>query len=345
MKGVDDDGMIVLHQPRPADKSADRVRIKKENVLMAYSSAASDLPAYPVYPQNGFGAQSPYGDWYMYNDWALCEQFKSAFDHVYVVVDGARVRLEVSIKKLTMDHTAEGKISKKMVDVLSVHVGVRIPNGPLFPHINGKVVKEAFEMLGFNVLKQNRSGVKFNGERIKDKGLGGDMFHVNIRPRDGDILGAFYPPQLEVKVKGTRQFLEYQIFDHPEIGQMLCYKTCHRYKAHAYEQLQAMGKVPHNWCICDQIEKSKPGPSRGAGGQSGAAAFLAALKAQKEAKGSSACKHFPLGKCYAVGGKGPRCAFLHEGDPTKITCALGAACKGPQRCGYLHSTEVDEDLL
>ena len=29
--------MIVLHQPRPADKSVDRVKIKKEDVLLAYS--------------------------------------------------------------------------------------------------------------------------------------------------------------------------------------------------------------------------------------------------------------------------------------------------------------------
>ena len=186
--------------------------------------------------------------------------------------------------------------------------------------------------------------MKFNGERIKDKGLEGDMFHVNLRPRDGDIFGAFYPPQLDVTVKGTRQYLEYQLFDHPEIDGMICNQTCHRYKAHAFDQLRTIDKVPRHWCICGQIEKSKPGPSRGAGGSSGTAAFLAALKAHKEAKGQSACKHFPLGKCYSVGGKGPRCAFLHEGDPKKIQCALGANCKGPERCGYLH-TDADTDML
>ena len=42
--------------------------------------AASELPAYPALPQHGFGAQSMYGDWYVYNDFELCQQFKEKYD-------------------------------------------------------------------------------------------------------------------------------------------------------------------------------------------------------------------------------------------------------------------------
>lgn len=71
-------------------------------------------------------------------------------------------------------------------------------------------------------------------------------------------------------------------------------------------------------------------------------AFLAALGAKKKAKGVQSCKHFTIGKCYAVGGKGPQCAFAHDGDADRIVCALGAACKGPSRCGYLHPPPDDD---
>ena len=205
----------------------------------------------------------------------------------------------------------------------------------MFRHINGAMIKEAFERHGLMVLKQNRSGVKFNGQRIKDAGVGGEMIHVNIRPRDGDILGAFYPPQLYVVVKGTDQYLDFVIYSHPELQDAICTQLCHRYKAHMYAQLNSLGKVPRNWCVCDQVEGRKPGPARGAG-PSGAAAFMAALNARKSEKGTADCAHFAKGKCYAVGGKGPKCAFRHDGDPKTIPCGLGAMCKGPSRCGYNH---------
>ena len=64
------------------------------------------------------------------------------------------------------------------------------------------MIAKFFEEQGFCALKLNRAGVKFNGQRIKDAGLGGEMFHMNIRPMNGDILGAFYPEQVRVQVKG-----------------------------------------------------------------------------------------------------------------------------------------------
>jgi hypothetical protein len=335
--------MIVLHQLRPEDQHADRIKIKKEEVLMAYSTIAAELPAYPLMPQYGFGAKSVYGDWYVYNDWDLCEQFAKACVALEVRVgDGHIVTLKVSCKKLTIDKIKEGQIGDKQIDIMSLHVGIRIPNGPLFRHIHPSMLIQYFENNQFRTLKQSRGGVKFNGVRIRAAGLEGETIHLNIRPFDGDILGAFYPPQIEIMVKGTRQFIDYTIFDHPEIDGLVCVKTCHRYKAHAYQQLNALGKVPRNWCICGE-RQPRPGPPRGAGSSanSGTAAFLAALGAQQKAKGSAHCKHFMIGKCHAVGGKSTKCAFIHEGSPEKINCELGTQCKGPPRCKYFHAS-IDE---
>jgi hypothetical protein len=332
--------MIVLHQIRPEDPRTDRIKIKKEEVLMAYSIMAAELPAYPLMPQYGFGAKSPYGDWYVYNDYDLCEQFSTACVALEVQTgDGQTVHLKVTSQKLTVDKIKEGQIGAKQIDVMSLHIGVRVPNGPLFRYIQPQMLIEYFKSNQFRTLKQSRGGVKFNGERIRNAGLGGEMIHLNIRPYDGDILGAYYPPQIEIMVKGTRQFIDYVIYDHPEINGLLCPKTCHRYKAVSFQQLNALGKVPRSWCICDE-KQPRPGPSRGAGSSanSGTAAFLAALGAQQKAKGNAHCKHFQVGKCHAVGGKGAKCAFLHEGAPEKINCELGSQCKGPPRCKYLHAS-------
>ena len=335
----EDDGVIILHQLRPEENDHDRVKIKKEDVLMAYSRLASELPAYPPLPQHGFGAQSMYGDWYIYNDYSLCKQFEADYEWVHVYIgESTRIPLRVSIKKLTIDKVKDGKISSAQVDMMSLHIGIKVPNGPLFRHINTSMLVDYFKGGNFATLKQNRAGVKFNGERIRAAGLSGEMIHLNIRPYDGDVFGAFYPPQIELMVMGTRQYLDYKIFDHPEVDGLICKMTCHRYKAHSYQQLNAIGKVPRHWCICDESQKSKPGKPRGAG-PSGMAAFLAALGEHKAQKGQNKCKHFDVGKCYAVGGgKGVPCAFLHEGSPDKITCELGAQCKGPPRCKYAHPT-------
>lgn len=331
-----EDGVLVFHQPRPKDREMDRIKIKREEVLMAYTDCASDIPEYPVMPQHGFGAQSMYGDWFVYNDMELCTKFVEQYDSMVVrTEEGAIITLTVKAMPLSVNSIKEGKMNAKIVDSLSVHIGVKLPNGILFRYITGAMIKKFFEERGFRVLKQNRAGVKFNGQRIKDAGLGGEMFHMNIRPVNGDVLGAFYPEQVELLVRGTNQYLDYKIFDHPDLKGMICQDDCHRYKNYAFDQLRALEVLPRNWCQCDELAKSKPGPSRG--GPSGAQAFFAALRAHKAAKGVSECQHFKVGKCYAVGGKGAKCAFAHDVDPGTIECALGNACKGPPKCAYAHS--------
>ena len=99
-----------------------------------------------------------YGDWYVYNDFELCQQFKEKYDYIVVIDDKQKeIQLEVSIKKLTIEKISDGKMGQKQVDVFSVHIGVKIPNGIMFRHINGGMIKHAFEHYDLLVLKQNRA--------------------------------------------------------------------------------------------------------------------------------------------------------------------------------------------
>ena len=90
------------------------------------------------------------------------------------------------------------------------------------------MIKVAWQRHGFEVLKMNREGIKVGGKRLKGVGTELNRFHFNIRPRDSDLAHAAYPHLLDIKVHGTTQWLDYTMFEHPDLTGMVCVKYCHR---------------------------------------------------------------------------------------------------------------------
>lgn len=305
--------MIKLTQEKDAD--GERVIIDKALVLQAYSVATAEVPSMPMLPQNGFGAQSARGPWFLYNDLYLCQMFATVHECIVVKKGEAKIPLKVEAIDLTKSELKNGKMSSEMVKTLTVHVALRVPNGVLFRRINMAMLKEAWNTYDFIVLKANRAGVKFEGKRIRDKGTVSEEFHFDIRPRDGNIWGARFPEQVVLNIMGTRQYLEYKIFEHPDLTGAMCLSRCHRYFPNV---VQANGwKVEA--CPGHAFSGGKGGPS----GNSGMAAFMEAVNASRQEKAGTECKWYALGKCHYARSFGRKCDFQHtmpSPDPGLIAC-------------------------
>jgi hypothetical protein len=99
--------------------------------------------------------------------------------NITFIHEGKQVSLKVEVINLSERTVKEGKLSGSMAKALTVHVSMRIPHGKLFKLINMKMVKEAWSNHGFLVLKSNRSGVKFEGTRLREKGLDSAEYHLD----------------------------------------------------------------------------------------------------------------------------------------------------------------------
>jgi hypothetical protein len=138
-----------------------------------------------------------------------------------------QIQLELSVHKF--GELQEGKIDNSAMALETVHVLVVIPSGQLATVIDKSNLKLAWQVAGFEVLRLNRAGLKFGGKRLKGPGTELNRFHLNVKPRDGiGLAEATYPHLLEVKVRGTTQYLEYKMYEHPDLNGMVCLKHCHR---------------------------------------------------------------------------------------------------------------------
>jgi hypothetical protein len=346
------DGMIKLIQLKGAD---DRARIDKARVLAGYVLAAREVPSMPTLPQNGFGAQGPYGPWFVYNDLTLCELFKSHHDEIPIQdCEAPPIQLKVEVIDLTESSVKEGKMTSTMVKTLTVHAALRVPHGLLFRRINMKMLKEAWNKYDFVVLKANRAGVKFQGKRIREKGTDSEEYHFDVRPRDGNIWGAKFPEQLVLNVLGTSQYIEYRLFPHPDLNGELCLEHCHRYYP---ATLRRTG-----WNLDSCPGHGGKGKGKGAGRGRAASSsiddLLEAINANSQAKAGEECKWYAQGKCYYTRTKGRKCDFAHTSplDPGLIPCMhpkkspIDSACK-VKDCAYLHvcaeaeEPDGDADML
>ena len=216
-------GMIILHQ-LARDDFADRFPITKDKILVIYSAATTEIPDFPRLPQHGFGTKSKYGDWFVYNDWKLCEKFVDEHPVLQMEVmpdpqyPDRTFQVQISTKavKLSGD-LKEGQISSTALANFTVHVVVHVGQGLIFKRIKLSHLQEAFSRNDFMTYKANQAGVRVAGERVKSKGVLTEGYHLNIRPVNGDIFGAIFPAFLRVLVDGTTQYLDYRIFPMPDI--------------------------------------------------------------------------------------------------------------------------------
>ena len=341
------EGMIVIHQEKfPGYK--DRLPIPKESVLVAYSAAALEMDL-PKLPQAGFGSNSRYGDWFAYNPFDICEQFVEENPVLIVSVEfedhsvlGAPVAMRLIDIQLTTrvvklsGSLKDGKMSASAIANFTVHVSAIVPNGNLFNRITFEHFKEAFDYYDFTVYKSNEAGTKIAGKTIKGKGTHSGAFHFNIRPRSGNIYGADYPAQLVLKVMGTNQYIDYNIYPREELEGKMCLNGCHRYFPAAFDELKW-----HKGTPCKGDGSCRVSFQGRNAGPSADIALAAAIEEKDKARAEKACTFFPAGLCITVS-KGKKCKFDHgDTDPKTIPCIV-PRCKGTT-CGYLHCEPSMED--
>ena len=150
------------------------------------------------------------------------------------------------------------KQGKNSDDLSTVHVMHRIRDDTLLNHINRSDIIQGWEKAGFICVRDSRGGTFVQGKRVKDSGTDSNVFHLNVKPDRGDLLGAVFPPEILTYVKGTKQYLRYTIDFHPDLDGAICTPEngCHRYKRQCAEWLS--DRFGHYYPECKGHALKKP---------------------------------------------------------------------------------------
>ncbi len=324
-----------------------KVKIGKEYILKEYVKVASRIPSFPTFPTGGYDGEGLHGPWYAYLDVDDCYAFLQQCGSTIIFTHGdepVTITLKVEAFNLSEGTLKEGKLTGAMARALTVHVSLRVPPGKLFKLINMQMIKQAWDQHGFLVLKANRAGVKFEGVRLREKGLEGGEYHLDIRPRTGVIFGAFFPPYITIDVLGMAQYLEYKIFHHVDLDGMLCLSHCHRYFDHVIRR--------ERWTGTEACVGHRAPPVLHKNSKKAVEAFLQLANAHEADLASRECEHYAKGLCYGARTDKKTCRFLHTAppDPGQVRCAHpkkrpgDVKCKFPT-CAYAHGEYTDAEVL
>ena len=347
--------ILVLKQSRDVD--GDRVPITREQMAIVYAQQVVEY-GMSIPPAMGlYTPQSRYGPYRIGNTLEVCEHFIEHTNNIVTEIevpidDGSvelkQVELEVTLINLAtelekkMAASAKGKAKQSMstalIDSLTAHVSAEANDNIIFYHASAGMFKEAWAAQGFVVEKINRQALKVDDKRTSTKGA---TFHMNVRPKEGKLSTAAWPPALKCKLKIGERILpvtvEYKIFSHPALDGKICTEVCHRY----YQHYIAEAKLDAEACGCKRGKERAP---RSSGG--GDAAVKQAALAQAKKLALEDCMHYTIGKCMGAVRGGGRCRRIHKGDPSGIACAHAKGkdgeCKYGVRCFYNYPPTDEE---
>ena len=293
---------------------------------------------------SGLVTHSRYGDWLVFGPTEMCEKFIEANSDIQLSFEDdnhvtQQVVLTVRIVKPKGLPKNINLTDRAVMDSMTVHVKLRVPDA-FFSSITFKAVSEGFEEYGLRVHSSSRPGVVIDGKSLRGNQYRGNTFHLRVSPRDGPIVGGYYPPTVTIYVGASSFTTGYEIADHPELAGLMCMKVCHRYFRTAIQTIRHI----HNteYCKCEQYAgAAKPSDERRKR-QAAEASLHERVEKVRLDKGKLHCKFYKDGKCARTAGN--KCKFLHDGDPQLIVCSLPVGRDGKCKadgCLYLHPSDPE----
>ena len=301
-------------------------RIDRLTVYESFCIAAMDMENMPLLPEGGLGATSPYGPWFAYvPEWSV-DIFLDEQQYLKVELTsdkGEKIPIALAATRPDApDQSGSGSRPEKFrvqTKLLAkVHVTMFIPQGPLFTSITRSSVVSFWESRGFIVFSAHRGGVVKDGKRLKGIEYQTEEFHADLRPRQGNILGAIFPLCVKITVGQTPVDLKYRIDERCEaLNGRICTNYCHRYFRHVIEQFR-LSPLEYEPCVCSDRPQAPPRAHRVTAKERGDA-FLRELASRKGLTIGGDCKHYTAGKC-ASAVRGKTCKFAHDVPPNSILC-------------------------
>ena len=290
----------------------------------------------------GLVTHSRYGDWLVYGPPDMCEKFIEANPDLQLAFEDEshehqQVTLSVRlVKPKALPSKNLDLTDRAVMDTMTVHVKMRVPD-QFFTSVTFRAVSDGFEEFGLRVHSISRPGVVIDGKSLRGNQYRGNTFHLRVSPKEGPLVGGYYPPTVKILVGASSFTTGYEIVDHPELSGLLCMKVCHRYFSSAFQTIRHLHGP---FCKCEQFAgAAKPSEER-AKRKAAEASLWARVDQVKLNKGNLACKFYSEGKCARTNRK---CAFAHVGDPGLIPCALPVGRDGKckvEGCRYIH-IEID----
>ena len=327
---------LVLHQERV--EGQDRLAIPNREILSSLVAEFHELEM-DYKKMAGMVPHSRYGDWLVFGPPELCEKFIEAnpdLQLAYEDDDGVHQQVTLSVRLVKPKDLPVKNMNltdRAVMDTMTVHAKLRVPD-TFFDSITFRAVTEGFEDYGLMVHSISRPGVVVDGKSLRGKQYRGNTFHLRVAPREGRIIGGYYPPTVKVRVGASSFTSGYELADQPELEGLLCMKVCHRYFASAYQTLTNIHGS--EWCKCEQFARgAKPSEER-AKCKAVEDSMLLRVEQIRMDKGKLPCKFFSEGKCARTNKK---CKFMHDGDPGLIPCALPQGSNGKCKvngCLYIH---------
>ena len=343
------------------EKGEEALVIKDDAIVGLYHAAATELAGdFPPLPQKGVLHKTVKGPWNLYFSLDICLAFAAEVKEViyYEIEDGlptgeART-LKISAHKL--DDAAGGSKSSRLtpeqLDEVAVHICIKLEEHQ-FLRFGASHMEAALDNHGILVFKGNQPQVKMNGVAI-GPGCETNLFHFNVRPKNGPICGFDWPPLIDVSFMAHRHnktmqgaSLKYHMYEQKELSGKICLLGCHKY-------FRNSGMTKLSYCECEE-KRAAATASQAAGGarqpRRNLAATSSMLHDKYGPKKDVECPAFLKGKCgfVKVDAKRP-CGFKHDMgvDPRTIKCAMpvsafGNVCKNGGRCGYLHDNQEHYD--
>jgi hypothetical protein len=336
---------ILLFKQMDYDEKG-RVPLTDAEVLTALGAHCDRANISTNKPQYGFFSDSKTGPWKAFFDEEAVDKILEEGNILQVVhtySNGTKVDIELDLAKASIGTLNQGKHSDAFMDTATVLTIFRIHNPTLLAYITRTDIIEAWKKIGWICVRDSRGGAFINGKRIKIKGMESNAFYFNIAPAEGKkIYGSYFPPELEVMVKGTTQFLPYTIGSHPDLDGQLCTAAsgCHRYFRDTVMFFRESYGI-HSFEYC---KGHRTGRRQGGSSSDGAMALADAVAKATALSKEEPCKHFLEGRCRVPSTK---CKYRHDGDPSTIKCGLpsrsGGICLLGDKCPYSHTSEMDQD--
>jgi hypothetical protein len=336
---VEDDVPRAILVIKQTEDDGPRKKIPDGLVVAGLTAHCEDAKMDTTKPQYGFHSDSPTGPWKAYFDASVVDLILEAGNLLQLEVDGEQVVLEM--RKKTIASLKAGKHTLAFLDSATVHVVVKIYDDVLLSHVTRQDLLDGWEQAGFLSVSDSRGGTYVDGKRIYDRGLDSNVFHFNIKPNAGQLLGSIFPEELKISVKGTPQFLPYFIDSHPDLEGRICSAAsgCHRYfpeTANWLNEESADRSYEYRkfYPACRGHAGVKRARSKAVEGK---AALRAAVAAQAKVKSGIDCAHHLRGACRLQG----KCKFAHTKPANEINCSLAKKAEGKcllgDHCPYLHN--------